>query len=140
LGVVFVNGDVFGDAVGGAGGGEDEFADVGREHGFEEDEGGDEVVFVVFEGGGDGFADVAVGGEVHDELDFFLFEDGAEGGGVVEAHFIKGDVGRDSGAVAVDEVVEDDRAVAESDELADTVAADITGSAGDEDVHSKKFE
>ena len=134
LWVGLVHGHEDGVTVGGAGGGEDEaFAGVFL-HGFEESEGAGDVVAVVFEGVFDGFADVAVGGEVEDGFGLVLGEDLVEEGGVVEVALDEGDAVVGEGVeVAVDEVVEDDDGFAEAEEVLDGVGADVAGAAGDEE-------
>jgi hypothetical protein len=103
-------------------------------HGFEEGEGAGDVVAVVFEGVFDGFADVAVGGEVEDGFGSVLGEDLVEEGGVVEVALDEGDAVVGEGVeVAVDEVVEDDDGFTEAEEVLDGVGADVTGTAGDEE-------
>lgn len=74
LGVGFGDGEDFGHAVGGAGGGEDEGFDPGGPHRVEEGEGSEDVVLIVFGGVGDGFADVGIGGEVDDGGDRMILE------------------------------------------------------------------
>lgn len=138
LGMVFVDGEVVGNAVGGAGGGKDEVGDVVVHHGFEEGEGGDDVVAVVFGGILDGFSHVGVGGEVHDCADRVGLEDLVEAGSIADVADDEGNLenGFDEVSVAVDEVIEDHNVIALGFEGEDGVGSDVAGSAGDEDGRS----
>lgn len=138
LGVGFVHGDEDWVAVGGAGGGEDELAAVVALHGFEQRDGGGEIVPVVLEGIGDGFTDEGVGGEVEDGLDGLGAEDGVHGGGIAEIGLDEGDGGGDEGvAVAEFEGIDDDDLFAGFSEHADGVRTDVSGAAGDENGHDE---
>ena len=71
-----------GDAVRGAGGGEDEALDAGGLHGSQEDEGTGDVVHVVLEGVLDGLSHVDEGGKVNHGVKAALHQEGIHDGGV----------------------------------------------------------
>lgn len=137
LGVRLVHWHGNGVAIGGAGRGEDEaFAGV-LLHGFEKGEGAGDVVAVVFEGGFDRFANVAVGGKVKDGFGLVLGKELIEKGRVVEVALNEGDAIVWEGIqVAVDEVIEDDNGLTEAEEVLDGVRADVAGAAGNEERRS----
>ena len=64
---------------------------------------------------------------MHDHVDFLRGEDFLERGDVGQAGFEQAHAGRDRRPVAIDEVVEDDRLVPGSDELADHMATALEG-------------
>jgi len=94
-----------------------------------------DVVLVILERDVDGFADVDVGGEVHDDFDFVFLEDGFYGSAVAQIFIEKRNVVCNGGAVTVNEVVEDKRGVASGLELSDAVTTDVACASYDEYVH-----
>ena len=135
LGGCFIDGAVFWGTEGGAGGGEDEFFDVGGDHGIEEMETADEIILEIFGGIFHGFADERVGGEVHDGVWLGGLEGVGDGGGGLEIADDEVGAGVDGAAVSFGEVIEDGDGVVGVEELFDADAADVAGAAGDEDVH-----
>jgi hypothetical protein len=77
---------------------------------------------------------------MHHDLDLLVAQDSSDGRLVAEVHFVQRDVGRDGLAVAVDEIVDDDRPVPGGDELANTMTADVTGASNDENVHDEELD
>ena len=103
---VLYDGQGFGFTIGCAGGGEDKFVYPCVLHGKQELDGIADIVFVVFQWFCDGFADVCVGGEVHDDVNFFLTEDFGCGCTVSKVLVVECDVIGYGCAVSVDEIVE----------------------------------
>ena len=87
------------------------------------------VVKVVFERIAHAFADVGVSGEVHDQFDFFVAQNGADQQFVAQIHVVKRNFGRERGAMAVNQIVQYDRAMAGLGEQTNAMRADVTGAA-----------
>ena len=111
-------------------------------HGLAQADGGKEVVVVVFQRHRHRFAHGLEAREVNGAVDMVLFKDAVEGRPVahvvfVEGHLFAGDLlhALDRPGAGVDEVVDDDHAVAAVQKLHAGMAADIPGAAGDKDIH-----
>jgi hypothetical protein len=111
---------------------------AGVDHGVEQMQGGDDVVEVVFERRGDGFAHVTIGGEVHHDLNLLLPQDAADQRFVPQVALVEFDARRHRRAMAVDEIVEDHRPVTCGHELPHTMTADVTGPSDDENIHESE--
>ena len=74
-------------------------------------------------------ADVGVGGEVHHQFDVFGAQNLADSGFVAQLGLVKWHIGRDGGAVTVDQIIQHDGPVSGFDELANAMAADVSGAA-----------
>lgn len=138
LGVVFSDGQLFGFAVDGCRGGEDDALDVGGEHGLEKVDGACHVVPVVLQGLIHRFAHLARGGEVDDAIDGVPGEELVQGLAVPKISF--DETAPTHGlAMASIEVVEDDGVMIGLEDLVH-VAADVAGPTGDEDgAHGNCF-
>ena len=73
---------------------------------------------------------------MHHQVDAFRGKDPVKGGGVGEVRFLEFHARRNRGAVPVDKIVEHHGLMARSDELANAMTADITGSPGNEYFHT----
>lgn len=126
----------FGNAVGSAGGGEDKFVDAAIAHGQQQLDGFADVVFVVFEGIGNGFADVGEGGEMHYQLDLLGAQDGGDLVAVAEILFIERDMFCHGLPVAEDKVIENDRSVPGCFQFAHAMAANVARSSNYQYIHA----
>ncbi len=131
LGKRFHDRQAGGFAVGGAGGGEDELRDVRLGHRAQEVQGRDNVVKVVLQRVGHRFADVAVGRKMHHDLYPLIPEDPPDGGSIAQINLVEGDVLGDGGSMPVNQIVQDHGPMARGRQLADAMAADVTGSSCD---------
>ena len=119
-------------AVGGAGAGEDEVADVVVTHGLDECQAAGDVVAVVLARMIDGFSDVGVSGEVHYCGWLVLLDDFIESLSIKDIALFEW-APFDGVFVSVDEVVVGDGGVAGFCQGFAGVGAYIAGGAGDED-------
>jgi hypothetical protein len=94
-----------------------------------------DVVVPVFQRFADGFADVEVGGEVHDRVVAADVENALEANGVSEAALDEDRLRVDGLLVAGDEVVVHSYLVSGRDQPPHTVTPDISGPADDKDAH-----
>ena len=108
------------------------------DHGLEHGQGRGDVVLVILEGVADRLADIGEGGEVHDRVGFLGADHPVDGGGIAEVDVVQADRRRDGRPVAVNEVVDDNGFMACGHQLPDAVAANIAGSADDEDFHRER--
>jgi len=76
---------------------------------------------------------------MHHEIDFFIPQDSADGRFIAEAQLMEGDPRRHRRAVAIDEIVQHDGAMTRGQQLADTMAADVSGPSDDKDVHATRL-
>ena len=113
--------------------GEDDVLHARIERRFEQRAAGAGVVTVILERLGDGFRNDRMRGEMHDRVDLEAREDVAQTDQVSRVADDQITVG-DGLLEARRQVVENDDALARLTELADDMRADITGSAGDENV------
>ncbi len=111
-------------------------------HGFAEADGGEEVVVVVFQRHLHGFSHRLETGKMDRRTDVVLFKDAVERRAVahvvlIEIHVLAGDLlhALDGFGAGVDQVVDDDDAVALVQKLHTGVAADVPSAAGDQYVH-----
>ena len=123
-------------------GGEDDVVHAVIAHGFAEADGGIEVVVVVLQRHGHRLAHGLEAREVDGAADVVLFKDAVEGRAVahvvfVEGHLFAGDLlhALDGLGVGIDQIVDDDHAVAAVEKLHAGMAADIARAAGDKYVH-----
>ena len=142
LGMPFVHGNVLRIAEGGAGGGEDEVFGPVLPHGFEKHEGRGQVVGVILQRFGHGFAHHGVGGEVEHGGDLIAREDAGDDRRVSHVADDEFHIAGDEGiAVAVFEgIKDDDMFPGGAGEMADRVGTDVTGAAGDEDGRRKRHD
>ena len=128
--------------VDGGRGGEHDVVHAVVPHGLAEADGGEQVVVVVLQRHGHGFADRFESGEVDGAADVVLFKNPVERRAVahvvfVEGHLLAGDLlhALDGLGAGIDEVVDDDHAVAAVQKLHAGVAADVAGAARYQYVH-----
>ena len=76
---------------------------------------------------------------MHHELDLLGAEELFDCRLIAKGQLMEGDLGRERGAVAVDKVVQHHGAVPGGDELADAMAADVTGAPDDKHVHAVRL-
>src|SRR5262249_7344104 len=124
-----------GGPVSGAGGGKNELLHAGIQHRVQQVQRGVQVVEVVLQRVGDRLADVAVGGEVHHQLDLLLGDQLLHPRLVAQVELVERHGGGHRAAVPVHQVVQDDRTVPGSDQLPQAMTSDITRSSNDKDVH-----
>jgi 3-oxoacyl-[acyl-carrier-protein] synthase II len=122
-------------AVGRAGRGEHEFLHIRSLHAAQEMQRRGDVVEIVFERISDAFAHVGVGREMHHELDLLFAEDLTDFLFVAEIGRVELYVLRNGLPMPIDKVVDHDWLVAGSDQLTDTVTADVTGTSNNKNVH-----
>src|SRR6185437_8330646 len=128
----------FGFAVGGGRAGEYDLQDAGRAHRFEQRQAGDHVVLIILGRVRHRLADQGESGEVHHRLDLALAQSGGNSLAIGQFAFDQ-PPGRNRQAVAERKIVVDPDFVSGAGEQPHGVAADITGAAGDEDVHGLAF-
>ena len=87
------------------------------------------IVIVILERVGDGFANVGICGEVHHNLNLLLLEDLLKQRSVAEIPLVEGETARNRRAMAEYEIVQDHWFVARVFKLAETMAADIAAAA-----------
>ena len=97
-----------------------------------------DVVAEILRGVRHAFADEGVGGEVHDGVGAPFFQRILDVAPLLEVADDECCARIHGGAVAFGEVVKDGDGVPGIDEIFDADAADVAGSAGDQDVHGKK--
>ena len=133
LGQRLVDRHRLGDAEGGAGRGEDEALHPLGHHGLKQVHAVRHVVAEVLARIGHRLADERVGGEVHDGLGLRLMQGQLDRLDVGEIPLEEGRPRVDGEPVPLGEVVKDGHGVAGIQELLDADAADVAGSAGDQD-------
>src|SRR6266849_4168042 len=133
--MVFGNGNDFGFAVSGGGGGENKFLHAVAGDGIEQIHTAGHVGGVENTGLADGFGDQGLGGEVHHGINLVLREDGFERRAIAKIDLAKDGARRDGRAMALQQAIQGDdgHAARNQDFRADT--ADITRGAGNENVH-----
>ena len=125
-----------GRAVGGAGGAEDEFPDAALDGGIEQLEAIDHVIVEILFRIGHGFADERIGGEVHDGVRLGGFDRVENVAKLLR--FAQNEFGAwvHRRAMAFGEIVIDCDLMAGVQQFFRANGADITGAAGDEDIHA----
>ena len=98
---------------------------------------GADVVEVIFQRIRDGFADVTICGEMHDDLDFLGPQNAFDRRFIAQIDFVDGHGFWNGAAMAINQIIDDERPVSGGDQLANTMTADITGASDDENVHDK---
>src|SRR5687767_13960938 len=96
---------------------------------------GTHVVEIVFQWVGNGFTHVAVRGEVHHDVNLLGPQHAFHRLLVSQVNLVKGGRRGNRAAMAVDEVIHDNRSMTGSDKLANTMAADVTGASYNENIH-----
>ena len=137
LGQALVHGDFFRGAVGGAGGGEDEFLDARIDGGVEEVDASGDVIAEIFRGVGHRLGDEGVGGEVHDGFGLGFLNGGEDLVAVSEVAFDEFGARVEREAVALGEVVENGDLMAGVEEFLRANTADVACAAGNENVHGE---
>ena len=98
---------------------------------------GTDVVEVIFQRIRDGFAHVAIGREMHDDLDLLRSKYALDRSLIAQIDLMEGGRRRHGPAMTVDQIVDHHGAMPCGDELANTVAADVTGASNNKNVHDK---
>ena len=135
LGEVFGHGHFFGNAVGGAGRGEDELFDLARVHGIEHADGGGDIITIILTGVGDALTNLGGGGEMHDRFDLVLLKNVDQTESIGKISGIKGGFCVHGSAVPHGKIIHAGDAVTAFDQEFDGVRSDVTGTADDANVH-----
>ena len=133
--MVLGNGDDFRFAVGGGGGGKDEFLHAVACDRVQQVHAAGYVGSVKDAGLADGFGDQSFGGEVHHGVNLVLGEDIVKLRTIREVHLEKGCARRHGGAMAFDEAVHGDNAHAAREQDFGADAADVSRRSSNKNIH-----